>query len=80
MTQYKYLVSWKGYPISEVTWEPEDHLKSLLDLVYAFHTKCHGQGSSTVMESEHNTIIRKELEEDKNTRNDIVQRLEVQER
>ena len=29
-------------------------------------SSCHGQGSSMLMESEHNTITRKELEEDKN--------------
>ena len=34
----KYLVSWKGYPISEVTWEPVDHLKHCPNLVYASHT------------------------------------------
>ena len=37
------------------------------------------KGSSTVMESEHNTITRKELEENKKTTNDITRKLEVQE-
>ena len=42
-------------------------------------SNCHGQGSSTVVESEHNKITRKELEENKKTRNDITRKLEVQE-
>jgi Chromo (CHRromatin Organisation MOdifier) domain len=35
----KYLVRWKGYPISEATWEPTKHLKNSPSLVQQFHTK-----------------------------------------
>ena len=42
-------------------------------------SNCHGQGSWTVVESEHNKITRKELEENKKTRNYITWKLEVQE-
>ena len=42
-------------------------------------SNCQGRGSSTVVESEHNKITRKELEENKKTRNDITRKLEVQE-
>ena len=45
---------------------------------FLVHGGCHGLGSLTLMESEHNTITRKELGENKNTRNDITRRLGVQ--
>ena len=35
--QLQYLVLWKGYPISEATWEPAQHLKNAPDVVHAFH-------------------------------------------
>jgi hypothetical protein len=32
-----YLVLWKGYPLSEATWEPPDHLMNAAEEVRAFH-------------------------------------------
>ena len=37
--QLQYLVLWKGYPISEATWEPTHHLKHGPDIVRAFHER-----------------------------------------
>jgi hypothetical protein len=33
----QYLVEWKGYPISEATWEPIEHLTGALELVTEFN-------------------------------------------
>jgi hypothetical protein len=35
----QYLVSWKGYPIWESTWEPIENLEGALDLVTAYNQK-----------------------------------------
>ena len=35
--QLQYLVLWKGYPISEATWEPARHLKNATEVVRDFH-------------------------------------------
>jgi hypothetical protein len=35
--QLQYVVLWKGYPISEATWEPTHHLTHAPDIVRAFH-------------------------------------------
>ena len=32
-----YLVKWKGYPVSDNSWEPSSHLSNSQDLVTAFH-------------------------------------------
>ena len=37
--QLQYLVLWKGYPISEATWEPTQHLKHAPNVVRAFHER-----------------------------------------
>ena len=29
----RYLVLWKGYPLTEATWEPESHLTNALDIL-----------------------------------------------
>jgi hypothetical protein len=34
-----YLVKWKGYPVSDNSWEPLDHLPNAKDLVDSFHAK-----------------------------------------
>jgi hypothetical protein len=34
-----YLVLWKGYPISEATWEPPDHLSNAAQAVRDFHLR-----------------------------------------
>ena len=31
--QRRYLILWKGYPLSEATWEPESHLLNALDIL-----------------------------------------------
>ena len=31
--QHRYLVLWRGYPLTEATWEPESHLTNALDLL-----------------------------------------------
>ena len=31
--QCRYLVLWKGYPLTEATWEPESHLANALDIL-----------------------------------------------
>ena len=33
----QYLVLWKGYPLSEATWEPSQHLKNAPEVVQDFH-------------------------------------------
>jgi hypothetical protein len=33
----RYLVKWKGYPITEATWEPPGHLTNAKDAIAAFH-------------------------------------------
>ena len=33
----QYLVEWKGYPISEATWEPIKHLTGSIELVTEFN-------------------------------------------
>jgi hypothetical protein len=35
--QLQYLVMWKGYPISEATWEPVSHLQNAPDAIHNFH-------------------------------------------
>src|SRR5438045_3321279 len=32
-----YLVKWKGYPVSDNSWEPSSHLANAKDLVDSFH-------------------------------------------
>ena len=34
-----YLVKWKGYPVSENSWQPAADLKNALELVNSFHSK-----------------------------------------
>ena len=34
-----YLVLWKGYPISEATWEPVDNLLNAPDVIHDFHLR-----------------------------------------
>ncbi|KAL6075865.1 Chromo domain-containing protein [Balamuthia mandrillaris] len=41
-----YKVKWKGYPASQNTWEPEEHLKHCRKLVEEYERKA-GQGSSS---------------------------------
>ena len=36
--QLQYLVHWKGYDVSEDTWEPARHLTHTKELVDAFHS------------------------------------------
>ena len=31
--RHRYLVLWKGYPLTEATWEPESHLANALDIL-----------------------------------------------
>ncbi len=35
----QYLVSWKGYPIHEASWEPIENLDGALDLVIDYNKK-----------------------------------------
>ena len=36
-----YLVKWRGYPTSENTWEPIDHLRNCAVLLREYHTSQH---------------------------------------
>ena len=31
-----YKIKWKGYPASQTTWEPKEHLNNCIDMVRAF--------------------------------------------
>ena len=31
--RHRYLVLWKGYPLTEATWEPKSHLANALDIL-----------------------------------------------
>lgn len=42
----QYLVEWKGYPISEATWEPIEHLTGAIELVTEFNQQRHVQLST----------------------------------
>ena len=44
----QYLVEWKGYPISEATWEPIENLTGSMDLVQDFNDQRHVQLSTVV--------------------------------
>jgi hypothetical protein len=44
----QYLVEWKGYPISEATWEPIENLTGSMDLVREFNEHRHVQLSTVV--------------------------------
>ena len=44
----QYLVEWKGYPISEATWEPIENLTGSMDLVTEFNEQKHVQLSTVV--------------------------------
>jgi hypothetical protein len=35
----QYLVLWKGYPLSEATWEPIEHLNGALELLLKYNQK-----------------------------------------
>ena len=35
----QYLVSWKGYPIHEATWEPIENLDGALDSIIEYNTR-----------------------------------------
>ena len=37
--QLQYLVLWRGYPISEATWEPSRHLRNAAEVVRDFHNR-----------------------------------------
>ena len=49
-----YLVMWKGYPITEASWEPESHLQNipliLEDSLRRVRTKDQHKGSAQMME------------------------------
>ena len=34
--QRRYLILWKGYPLSEATWEPESHLLNAPDILAGY--------------------------------------------
>ena len=38
-----YLVHWKGYPISEATWEPYENLENSQELINLFHQQFPGK-------------------------------------
>ena len=48
--QLQYLVLWKGYPISEATWEPAHNLKRAPDVVHAFQKPVVGPGRQPLRE------------------------------
>ena len=47
--RHQYLVSWKGYDLSEATWEPESHLANALDVLadYLRRVKIEEQSTRT---------------------------------
>ena len=43
--QHRYLILWKGYPLSEATWEPEPHLLNA-PAILADYLRCVEPGHS----------------------------------
>ena len=39
----RYLVFWKGYPLTEATWEPESHLTNALDILEEYLRRVEAQ-------------------------------------
>jgi hypothetical protein len=54
----QYLVEWKGYPVSEATWEPIEHLTDSMDLLKEFNEEHEVQLSSTEIALVHRTYAR----------------------
>ena len=54
-----YLVKWKGYPVSDNSWEPASHLSNTRDLVDSFHVKYPNEPSALLMLLPSNNVKKK---------------------
>ena len=55
-----YLVKWKGYPLSDNSWEPASHLANAKDLVDSFHAKYPNKASAPLPPSSSNVKKKKQ--------------------
>ena len=47
-TKIEYLVFWKGYPVHEMTWEPEENLANAQEKVADYYKRIEGNASLKV--------------------------------
>ena len=61
--RFLYKIKWKGYPISDCTWEPMSHLQYMKDMVQKFNAKLDSAKNGT------NSLLNKENENSDNKNN-----------
>ena len=44
-TKIKYLIVWKGYPVHESTWEPEENVANASEKISEYYTRVQGNTS-----------------------------------